>query len=148
MERAGHDGLGASRGGSGGDEVREVGNVPYGDHGAALGKCSRQLHLVIVDMLTMPALSRHDEGHVPVAEAQQDAADAGVSDHRVRPTNPLDHVGEWEEVSRRRCLARRERMPVLDDQVRRREGVESIDQAAERVVMGPERDEDQRRLPA
>jgi hypothetical protein len=108
----------------------------------------RELHLVVVHMLSEATLPGNDERGVSVPQTGEDGANSRVRHDYVGGSNPVHHLGVGQELDDLSPVRRWGRMAELHNQVHAIEARQALNQARERIVMGAEGYEDQRTLPA
>jgi hypothetical protein len=108
----------------------------------------RELDLVIVDVFGVAALAGDDGWHMTLTPGAEDAAHPGMCDHGIGSFEVLEHLREAHERSCPRNALRWQAVPVLNDELGRRQRDQGFQQALERLVVRTYRDEDQRTLPS
>lgn len=94
---------------------------------ACFGQCPRELHLMIVHMLSVSRAARHDHGNLPGLDGMHDGPGTGVHDQQIRVVDmpdkfihakkrhwPANAITEW-------------RMSMLDNNRLGKPGRETID---------------------
>src|SRR5439155_14922031 len=118
---------------------------------AARTELTRELELVVVDMLTVAVQAGNHDGGDAELERGHDRPDAGVGDHDACRRHEADDlvVPDPLEPLVPEGVRTGRRMPVLDDDLLRRgERRHEVEHPSERVLVGPERHEDQKIAPS